>query len=259
MKAYAPIFGFVVLVALGSLAPNQAHAFLSDNDARRELIRLREQVDELTLKLNGKIDTLSGRVDVKADKKSVIDLAADFDRLRTEIANLRGQIELLANDLANGQRRQKDFYTDLDARLTKLEPRKLNVDGKEAEVDKAEQKAFEQALSFFNVSNYQAADQAFTSFIQRYPDSVYIPSAHYWLGSIYFAQRDCAKALPMYQVVVARFPSSEKVPESLLKMASCQIEMKDKSAAKENLDTLIKNFPSSNAAKVAKERMTELK
>jgi TolA-binding protein len=42
-------------------------------------------------------------------------------------------------------------------------------------------------------------------------------------------------------------------------MASCQIEMKDKSAAKENLDTLIKNFPSSNAAKVAKERMTEVK
>ncbi|MCX7209310.1 MAG: tetratricopeptide repeat protein [Burkholderiales bacterium] len=76
---------------------------------------------------------------------------------------------------------------------------------------------------------------------------------------MYFAQRDCAKALPMYQVVVARYPSSEKVPESLLKMASCQIEMKDKTAAKENLDTLIKNFPSSNAAKVAKERMTEVK
>ena len=259
MKSYVPLFGFALLVSLGSLVPNQANAFLSDNDARRELIKLREQVDELTLKLNNKIDPLSGRIDDKADKKSVIDLAADFDRLRNEIANLRGQIELLANDLANGQRRQKDFYTDLDARLSKLEPRKMTVDGKDAEVDKAEQKAFEQALSFFNVSNYQAADQAFTSFIQRYPDSVYIPSAHYWLGGIYFAQRDCAKALPMYQVVVARYPSSEKVPESLLKMASCQIEMKDKTAAKENLDTLIKNFPSSNAAKVAKERMTEVK
>lgn len=259
MKAYAPLVGFAVLVALGSLAPTQAHAFLSDNDARRELIKLREQVDELTVKLNNKIDPLSGRIDAKADKKSVIDLSADLDRLRTEIANLRGHIELLANDLANGQRRQKDFYTDLDARLSKLEPRKLTVDGKEAEVDKAEQKAFEQALSFFNVSNYQAADQAFNSFIQRYPDSVYIPSAHYWLGGIYFAQRDCAKALPMYQVVVARYPTSEKVPESLLKMASCQIEIKDKTAAKENLDTLIKNFPSSNAAKVAKERMTEVK
>jgi tol-pal system protein YbgF len=259
MKSYVPLVGFALLVSLGSLVPNQAHAFLSDNEARRELIKLREQVDELTVKLNNKIDPLSGRIDAKADKKIFIDLAADFDRLRNEIANLRGQIELLSNDLANGQRRQKDFYTDLDARLSKLEPRKLTVDGKDAEVDKAEQKAFEQALSFFNVSNYQAADQAFTSFIQRYPDSVYIPSAHYWLGGIYFAQRDCAKALPMYQVVVARYPTSEKVPESLLKMASCQIEMKDKSAAKENLDTLIKNFPSSNAAKVAKERMTEVK
>ena len=49
MKSYVPLVGFALLVSLGSLVPNQAHAFLSDNDARRELIKLREQVDELTL------------------------------------------------------------------------------------------------------------------------------------------------------------------------------------------------------------------
>jgi hypothetical protein len=69
MKSYVSLVGFALLVSLGSLVTNQAHAFLSDNDARRELIKLREQVDELTLKLNNKIDPLSGRIDAKADKK----------------------------------------------------------------------------------------------------------------------------------------------------------------------------------------------
>ena len=56
-----------------------------------------------------------------------------------EIARLRGQIEVLANELANTQKRQKDFYTDLDARLRNLEPRQITIDGQEAAVGVSEQ------------------------------------------------------------------------------------------------------------------------
>jgi tol-pal system protein YbgF len=165
---------------------------------------------------------------------------------------------MLTNELINGQRRQKDFYTDLDARLRKLEPQKQSVDGKKMEIEQAEQKAFESALALFKSADYTSADQAFNSFIQRYPDSGYTALAYYWLGSTHFALLDCAKAIPAYQIVSRRFPESQRAAESLLNMASCHTEMNDIPAAKEALENLIKKYPKSVASALAQERLKDL-
>lgn len=67
-------------------------------------------------------------------------MIGEIEKLRSDVAALRGQVEVLSNEINNSQRRQKDFYNDLDQRLRKIEPQKLTVDGKDVEVDKAEQK-----------------------------------------------------------------------------------------------------------------------
>jgi TolA-binding protein len=79
------------------------------------------------------------------------------ENMLQEIAKLRGQIEVLANDIANAQKRQKDFYVDLDARLRKLEPREVTIDGKTAQVDPGEQRGYEAAMQLFKAGDYKAA------------------------------------------------------------------------------------------------------
>jgi tol-pal system protein YbgF len=255
----------VALCALAPvLAPLPAHAALfEDDDARREIIKLRKQLDDINTRIDGRIagslESLNARIDSKSDKTSSLDLTGEIDKLRNEIANLRGQVEVLNNDLANAQRREKDFYTDLDQRLRKLEPQRLSVDGKEVDVDQTEQKNFEAALALFKAGSYQAADEAFSSFLQHYPESSYVAQANYWLGNTYYAVRDCAKAIPAYRAVATRFPSSQKAPDALLNMASCQLELKDKIGARESLESLLKKYPGSTAAGMGKERLAELK
>ena len=258
MKLFIHTSGAVILTALLSVFPAKSHAFLADNESRRELLKLRDQIDEINARIVSRIEPINARFDTKADKKSVIDLTGEIERLRSEIANLRGQIEILSNELINGQRRQKDFYTDLDSRLRKLEPLRLAIDGKDVEVEQAEQKAFESALALFKSANYSSSDQAFNAFIQRYPESGYSALAHYWLGSTHLALRDCAKAISAYQTVSSRFPNSQKAADSLLNMASCQAELKDKTAAKETLENLIKKYPNSVASTLGRERLTDL-
>jgi hypothetical protein len=82
------------------------------------------------------------------------------ENMLQEIAKLRGQIEVLANDIANAQKRQKDFYVDLDARLRKLEPREVTIDGKTAQVDPGEQRNYEAAMQLFKAGDYKAAGGA---------------------------------------------------------------------------------------------------
>lgn len=258
MNASFRALSAAAMAALFFLAPMQAHALFEDTDARREIIRLRKQIDDLSVK----IDPLVARTDGKADTKSVLNLGSEIERLRTELSELRGQIELLSNDLANAQRRQRDLYADVDQRLRALEAKAAQpaaADNRQAELAANEQKAFDDALAQFKAANYAGAIQSLSAFLQRYPDSVYLPQAYFWLGSSHFAQLDCANAIPAYQTVVTRFASSPRAADAMLNIASCQLDRKDKGAARETLDNLVRKYPNSPAATAAKERLAEIR
>lgn len=256
MKRQLPALSAAVMAALFIGLPMQAHALFEDDEARREIIKLRKQIEDLSIRLDGKLAT---QLDDKADKKGLMNLFGDIEKLRSEVSALRGQVEVLSNELTNAQRRQKDFYNDLDQRLRKLEPQRLSIDGKDVEVDKAEQAAFDKGLAEFKAGNYSTANQSFSAFLQRYPESGYMAQAYFWLGSTHFAQQDCAQAIPAYQTVATRFANSQKAPEALLNIASCQLDLKDKGAARDTLQQLLKKYPSSVAAGMGKERLAEIK
>lgn len=228
-----------------SLAPLQSQAALfEDDEARRAILDIR-----------ARLDNMQGEINAKADKTNNFDLNNQNEQLRQEIAKLRGQIEVLTNELANEQRRQKDFYVDLDNRLHKLEPQKVTIDGKEVTMEPGEQKAYDAALAYFKAGEYKNAGSAFFDFLRRYPQSGLAPSAQYWLGNTYYAQRDYRNAINAQQVVVKNYADSPKAADALLNIASCYMELKDKAAAKRTLDTLIAQYPEAQAAQTAKERL----
>lgn len=237
-----------VLAAL-SLAPLQAGAALfEDEEARRAILDIR-----------ARLNNMQNEINAKADKTNSLDLNTQNEQLRQEIAKLRGQIELLTNELANTQKRQKDFYVDLDTRLRKLEPQTVSIDGKEFSVEQAEQRAYDAALAYFKAGDYKNAGAAFQDFTRRYPNSGLAPSAHYWLGNTYYAQRDCKNAIGAQQVVVKNYPDNPKAADALLNIASCQVELKDRTAARKTLETLVAQYAGSPAAQTAQERLATLK
>jgi tol-pal system protein YbgF len=237
------------LLAVCATLPLRAGAgLLDDDEARRAILDLRGKVDAMARDMNARIDT-------KSDKTSTLDLIGQHDQTMQEIAKLRGQIEELSNELANAQKRQKDFYIDLDARLRKLEPREVNIDGKEAAVEPSEQNSYDAALQQFKAGDYKGAAAALDAFVKRYPDSAYAANAQYWLGNAYYAQRDCKSAIAAQQVVIKAYPDSPKAADAMLNMASCYTELKDKAGAKRTLDALVVKYPDSAAAQAARERL----
>lgn len=236
-------------MAAFSLAPLQAQAGLFEDDEARKAI----------LDIRTRLTNMQSEIDAKADKANNFELNNQNEQLRQEIARLRGQIEVLTNELANAQKRQKDFYVDLDNRLRKLEPQQVTIDGKEAMVEQGEQRSYDAALAYFKAGDYRNAGSAFYDFTRRYPQSALAPSAQYWLGNTYYAQRDYRNAISAQQVVVKNYADSPKAADALLNIASCYMELKDKSSAKKTLETLIAQYPDSPSAQTAKERLAALK
>ncbi len=237
-----------VMAAFAYLPLHASAALFDDDEARKAILDLRSKVDSVSRDLNARIDT-------KADKTITLDMISQREQTLQDIAKLRGQIEVLANELANTQKQQKDFYSDLDARLRKLEPREVTIDGQQAAVGVSEQSSYEAALAVFKSGDYKAAATSLDTFVKRYPDSAYAANAQYWLGNAYYAQRDCKSAITAQQLVVKNYADSPKAADAMLNIASCYTELKDKANAKKTLDALISRYPDSNAAQTAKERL----
>jgi tol-pal system protein YbgF len=240
-------------MAAFSFASFPAHAGIFDDDeARKAILDLRTKIDNLQKDVDAKLSD-------KADKSGTLDLVNQNEQLRQDIAKLRGEVEVLANDLAETQKRQKDFYIDLDTRLRNLEPKKITVDGQEAEIDPNEQKAYDNAMGLFKDGDYKGAGSALNDFVRRFPQSAFAANAQYALGNSFYVQNDYKDALAAQQIVVKSFPNSPRAPEALLNIASCYVELKDKAGAKRALDTLIDKYPNSPSAQTAKERLHSIK
>jgi tol-pal system protein YbgF len=238
-----------ILLLAAALAPLPAFALFSDDDARKGVADLQKRVEAQQQQLQ--------RIEREVtDKRAVIELSNLIDGLRQDIANLRGQIEVLSNRIDGLDKRQKDLYVDLDTRLRKFEQGQVDKD-KAAQAAAAEQQAYEAGLAQFKANNYGTAIQSLQSFLATYPQSPLAPSAQYWIGNAHYALRDYKNAIAAQQKVIANWPESSKAPDALLNIASSQAEAGDPNASRNTLRTLVSKYPSSPAAEQAKQRLAK--
>ncbi|QOY95917.1 tol-pal system protein YbgF [Massilia sp. UMI-21] len=238
---------------LAAWMPLQAQAgLLDDEEARKAILDLRAKVDAIARDLNARIET-------KSDKTIQIDMLNQHEQTMQEIARLRGQIEVLANQVSRTQESQKQLYADLDTRLRKVEPQQETVDGQVASVLPSEKTAYDSATGIFQTGDYKAASAALQDFVRRYPDSAYAANAQYWLGNAYFALGDYKKAIAAQEVVTTTYAGSPKVPDAMLNIGSSYALLKDNKNARKALQQLVSKYPESSAAKTAKDRLASLK
>jgi len=236
------------------LAAGAAHAGLFDDDeARKEIAALKAQIGANQKAAEERL----GRIETLLQDRS-IELNKLIEELKQELARMRGQIEVQANKIETLDRRQKDLYVDLDARLRKLEPSAQTPEKPAAAAAPdpvAEGKAYEAALNQFKIGNYQSSVAAFQNFLATYPESLQVSSAQYWIGNAYYALRDYKTAIAAQQKLLVSWPTSPKAPDALLNIASCQSEMGDAKAARETLQALVKKYPGTPVAEQAKQRL----
>ncbi len=237
MRRLLPLLLLVVVL------PARA-ALFDDEEARK-------RVDLLRTEINARVDKL------EAASRGQIELANQIEALKAEVAKLRGQVEVLTHEIETTQKRQKDFYVDLDNRLRKLEPQTA-TEAKPAAVDPAaETRDYEAALNLFKSGKHKDALAAFLGFIKTYPASPFLPSAHYWAGSAHYQLGEYKKALELFARLAATWPDDAKAPDALLGQANCQQESGDAKGARKTLETLVAKYPASAAASVAKQRLAK--
>jgi tol-pal system protein YbgF len=188
-------------------------------------------------------------------QRAMLEQQNQFEAMRSELANLRGEKEQLTQDL----KRQQDSAKVVSERLRKFEPSKVTLDGVEFMAEPAETKAYEDALAVFRQGDFATAANVFSDFNRRYPRSGYGVTALFWLGNAQYANRDYKEAIKNFSALLARAPDHARAPESLLSVANCQLELKDTKSARKTLTDVVKSYPQTEAATAATERLAKLK
>lgn len=261
----------ILLLTVSCTAAGQAHAGLFDDEEARQ--RIRQLEDRITAQER------AGNLQADANKqlaealqqqtRSLLDLQAQIEAQSVGFRSLHGQIEELTHKLSDAEKRQKDFYIDLDTRLRHFEsmeaapplavppatpPDKVVV---QDPVDSlaVENRAYEAAYGLLKAGKYQSAAAALQDFVKRFPDSVYVPNAHFGMGNSYYALHDFKSAMDSYQMVAGKFAFSPRAAEAMLGVADCQVGLKDLDAADKTLKQLIAKYPNTEAANGAKRRL----
>jgi tol-pal system protein YbgF len=259
----------------------QAQLFGGDDVARKQVAEQAKRADELSARLDRMEESLKGL----ASSNPTLELAQQLERVRQDLMQLRGQIEIVANDIQMAAKRQRDMYVDLDTRLKRFEqqaaenpaPAAAQAGAAAASAPAAagaaagaaaataapasdkESHAYEAAQAQRKAGNYQGAIAGFRNFIAQYPKSPLAHRAQYWIGDSYYNMRDFKNAIASQQRLISGYPNSASVPDALLNIASSQAELGDAGGARRTLEKLVARYPTSDAADKAKRRLAAIR
>ncbi|WP_078120904.1 tol-pal system protein YbgF [Thiosocius teredinicola] len=235
-----------------------------------------------SLSTSQRLELLERRVD------RITELTLKLDAMERENRQLRGDIENLQYELQQLERKQRDLYLDIDQRLsggqggnqggamgpgtpptnptapppqtggnyaapqTPSSPSNADPSAIQAEYQAA------YALLSPQQKRYREAAQAFTTFLQRYPNDDLAPNAQYWLGEAHYVSQNNREALAAFEQVVQRYPTSNKVPGALFKMGRLQQVLGRRSDAIESYRRVVRDHPNSSAAGLAQDQLKKL-
>ncbi len=205
-----------------------------------------------------------------------------LQQLQQELAQLRGMVEEQQNEIQRLKQEGLERYQDLDQRIsagaaagapaqnspttgtnnasgTPTPPPAAQQQASAEPGDPAKEKLYyEAAFDLIKAKDFDKASQAFTAFLNRYPNSQYAGNAQYWLGEVNLAKGDLQAAGQAFAKVSQAYPNHAKVPDSLFKLADVERRLGHNDKARGILQQVIAQYPGSSAAQLAQRDLQRL-
>jgi len=221
-------------------------------------------------------------------QRNMLELLNRLDLIEQEIRQMRGDVEVLTNELSGIKRRQRELYLDMDRRLREVElgavraliipdkdsvptrptRRPLKPSQQASRVDKpasatapgkSEKIAYRKAFNLLKEGRYAQSISAFEKFMKTYSNSSYADNAQYWLGEANYVSRKYQSALREFKRVLERYPDSPKTGDAMLKLGFTYYELKQYDKSRKMLEQVVKRFPKSTVSRLAQTRLNRMK
>ncbi|MEJ2762574.1 tol-pal system protein YbgF [Photobacterium sp. MCCC 1A19761] len=200
---------------------------------------------------------------IEARNQIQLEMQRQLDQLGSEVSELRGAVERNTYELNQMLERQRELYRELDtlSRQPKMEAKPESDEPASTETystNVSENDAYEKAVNLIlKEKDYNGAVAAFQSFLSTYPESVYLPNAHYWLGQLYFTQNKLPEATEQFKAVTS-VKDSNKRADAMLKLGVIAERSKQVDEAKKLYQQVMELYPDSTSSSQAERQLKKL-
>jgi tol-pal system protein YbgF len=272
------------LIALGLAVTTASHAALfDDTEARKRILELENKqtsehdaqqkaITDLT-RTQQSLDKRVQSLEALINGKGLLDMQNQLEQIRQDVAQLKGDLEVVTHQLEDMRTKQNAAYTDLDTRVRNLETLAQSVTSGQpaipgsnggnggdtkADIPQQELSAFAEAESLNQAGKYKEAFNAYDAFLKSYSGSKLVPDALYGMGYVQFALKSYKSSAATQQKFLDSYASHALAPNAMLNLANSQIQLGQIPAAKKTLKELIAAYPSAEVTPSAQKRLKVL-
>lgn len=254
-----------VLVLALLAGPASAQTPMNDpldaRDAKR-VDRMEKVVRELRSIVFQLRDTGKPVVVQPADTETRLqDLADRMESLERSLTRINGGLETATHELEQVRRANSELQAQVKSltdRLAAAEqaaapaiaPAPAQAAVAPARADPAE--AFADARQLMLAGDYDAAQSAFASFVQTYPDSSRTPEASYWWGKTLSVKGAHADAASAYVGAIRGWPKTGWAPDAVVELARALVALNRPAQACQTLGELAARYPKAPAVVAAR-------
>ncbi len=239
-----------------------AHADTYLND---ELRQIKEDIVVLQRQLYRE------RADMDAPKESVSDFHVRFGEYDQLIRDMNGKVESIEYRLNTLEKKLDSINADIDLRFSQMQKHletspslDNNTKGKNKEtsnhsktsIKETPKELYDSAQKDLNANKLADAEKKFSQFLSSYPKDNLAGNAQYWLGEVYYKQRNFAKAAVAFKDGYSNYPKGVKGPDCLLKLGLSMKALGKKEEACTafvNLPTVFSNVGTNISSRAKKE------
>ncbi|WP_024930873.1 YbgF trimerization domain-containing protein [Methylophilus sp. OH31] len=276
----------VALITLGLTVSTVSQAALfDDTEARKRIFELENKqttdhdaqqkaITDLT-RTQQSLDRRVQSLEALINGKGLLDMQNQLEQMRQDVAQLKGDLELVTHQLEDMRTKQGAAYTDLDTRVRKLETLAQSVSSGQlpvsssngnggsaadakADVSQQEANAFAEAESLNQAGKYKEAFNAYDAFLKSHAGSKLVPDALYGMGYTQFALKSYKSSAATQQKFLDSYAAHALAPNAMLSLANSQIQLGQIPAAKKTLKDLIAAYPSAEVTPSAQKRLKVL-
>jgi tol-pal system protein YbgF len=235
---------------------------LSGKRMEEQRAALRDRIaeaDKKTAEVQRKLDELN-----TAARRTGADLGVEVDKLREEVARLRGATEEDQHRIQALAQLLEKLREDVDGRFAALRGAGALEDYEaRRKADKLTRPADKAA--FFQLAQDQeragekgVARILYDEFVKKWPTDPRAADAWFRVGELQYGAGRHREAILAYGKVAEGFPRSDKVPDAMVRTGESMLALGLPEDAKGIFEEVVKRFPKATATRKAKERLAEL-
>ena len=126
------------------------------------------------------------------------------------------------------------------------------------EVSTPEKEEYALAYNELRIGHTQQSVDLFRAYLAKYPSGLYANNAQYWLAEAYRVQKDNNAAYQAFTDVIEKYPNGAKVPDALLRLGMIEADKNNIAKAREYFTRIGSEFPKSQVAQIAQKKLLKL-